>query len=136
MAEHDLLHVVEFVGARSRVAHDGLGERRLEIATAGLGHEQHARDRMVDEAGADAGKIDERLDAEIEQRSFGPDARAEKDCGGADRACGEGYALTRGAHARRRLDFDADRALLPQEDAVDWQCGLIVRLSRCLAGSR
>ena len=89
VAEHDELHVVGLARAGGRVAHDDLREGGLRIAAARSRHEQQARDRVVHEAGADAGQLHDRVDAEVEQRALWPDARAHQDGRRADRAGGE-----------------------------------------------
>jgi len=79
VAEDDLLHVVEFSRGGGRVADDDLRERGLRVTAAGLGDQQQPGDRVVDEVGADAGKICQRLDAQGSQRILGADTRAEQD---------------------------------------------------------
>ena len=79
---------------------------------------------MVHEARTDAGEIHHRLNAMVEQRGLGPDARPHEDGRRADRAGGEGdtppedpFSLGTG------LDFYPDGPLALEEDAADETLG-------------
>ena len=92
VAEDDLLHVVELGGAGGGVAQDHLRERAVRVAAARLGDEQQPGDRVIGQAGADAGKIGHRVDAQIGQRGGRADAGAQQDRRRADGAGGQGDA--------------------------------------------
>jgi hypothetical protein len=120
VAEHDELHVVELVRPGGRVAQDHLRKGRLRIAAARSRNEQQARDRVVRDARTDAGEIHHRLNAEVEQRGLGPDARPHEDGRRADRAGCEGDAPPEDPFSLcTGLDFYPDGPVVLDEDAAD-----------------